>query len=175
MKRFTLAFAILPVTAAVCFAALPWKTMNASADEGYMDATAITFDEVDKEAVNESNCFDACATLWLPLKLVNVDDTTIDKTSDRALHAVMTFSGLLGAGEMRHPLSWASLNYDSAEKGGYLVNLAMKQPEGAPRYDRGAEYKWTPDHSRRVDSDGKAPRYWTHVAIARELARSDRR
>ena len=46
-------------------------------------------------------------------------------------------------------------------RGGYVVNLDKKQLEGAPNYDRGSEFEWTPDYGRKVDSYYKTPSYWT--------------
>ena len=60
-------------------------------------------------------------------------------------------------GETYHPLSWATLKYD-ARKGGYVVNLDKRPLEGAPSYDRNSEFKWTPDHGRRVDSYYSVPK-----------------
>ena len=92
-------------------------------------------------------------------KLGSVDDIMIDKVSGRAIYAVMSFGGFLGMGEKFHPLPWATLKYD-AQKGGYVVNLDKKLLEAAPNYDRGSEFKWTPDYGRKVDSYYKTPSYW---------------
>jgi hypothetical protein len=92
-------------------------------------------------------------------KLGSVDDVMIDKVSGRAIYAVMSFGGFLGMGEKFHPLPWATLKYD-AQKGGYVVNLDKKLLEAAPNYDRGSEFKWTPDYGRKVDSYYKTPSYW---------------
>jgi len=92
-------------------------------------------------------------------KLGNVDDIMIDKVSGRAIYAVMSFGGFLGMGEKYHPLPWATLKYDE-QKSGYVVNLDKKQLEGAPNYDRGSAFKWTPDYGRKVDSYYKVPSYW---------------
>jgi PRC-barrel domain len=93
-------------------------------------------------------------------KLGSVDDIMIDKVSGRAIYAVMSFGGFLGMGEKYHPLPWATLRYDT-QKGGYVVNLDKKLLEGAPYYDRGSEFEWTPDYGRKVDSYYKTPSYWT--------------
>ena len=92
-------------------------------------------------------------------KLGNVDDIMIDKVSGRAIYAVMSFGGFLGLGEKYHPLPWATLKYD-AQKGGYVVNLDKKRLEGAPNYDRGSKFDWTPDYGRKVDTYYGAPSYW---------------
>lgn len=92
-------------------------------------------------------------------KLGDVDDIMIDKVSGRAIYAVMSFGGFLGMGEKYHPLPWATLKYDE-QKGGYVVNLDKKQLEGAPNYDRGSEFKWTPDYGRKIDSYYNADSYW---------------
>jgi hypothetical protein len=92
-------------------------------------------------------------------KLGTVDDIMIDKVSGRAIYAVMSFGGFLGMGEKFHPLPWATLKYDD-QKGGYVVNLDKKLLQGAPTYDAGSEFKWTPDYGRTVDTYYKAPSYW---------------
>ena len=92
-------------------------------------------------------------------KLGTVDDIMIDKVSGRAIYAVMSFGGFLGMGEKFHPLPWATLKYDD-RKGGYVVNLDKKLLQGAPTYNAGTEFKWTPDYGRTVDTYYKAPSYW---------------
>ena len=92
-------------------------------------------------------------------KLGNVDDIMIDKVSGRAIYAVMSFGGFLGMGENYCPLPWATLKYD-AQRGGYVVNLDKKLLEGAPSYDRGSEFNWTPDYGRKIDSYYKVQSYW---------------
>jgi hypothetical protein len=92
-------------------------------------------------------------------KLGSVEDIMIDKASGRAIYAVMSFGGFLGMDKKHHPLPWATLKYD-AQKGGYVVNLDKKQLEGAPNYDRGTAFNWTPEYGRKVDSYYKAPSYW---------------
>jgi uncharacterized protein YrrD len=92
-------------------------------------------------------------------QLGSVEEIMIDKVSGRVIYAVMSFGGFLGMGQKHHPLPWATLKYDT-QKSGYVVNLDKKLLEGAPSYDRGAEFKWTPDYGRKVDSYYKAPSYW---------------
>jgi len=92
-------------------------------------------------------------------KLGSVDDIMIDKVSGRAIYAVMSFGGFLGMEKKHHPLPWATLKYD-AQKGGYVVNLDKKRLEGAPNYDRGTEFKWTPDYGRKVDNYYDVESYW---------------
>jgi hypothetical protein len=91
--------------------------------------------------------------------LGSVDDIMIDKASGHAIYAVMAFGGFLGMGEKYHPLPWATLKYDP-RKAGYVVNLDKKMLEGAPSYDRGSEFEWTPDYGRKVDSYYNVPTYW---------------
>ena len=92
-------------------------------------------------------------------KLGNVDNIMIDKFSGREIYAVMSFGGFLGMGEKHHPLPWATLKYDE-QKSGYVVNLDKNRLEGAPAYDRGSEFEWTPDYGRKVDSYYNVPSYW---------------
>ena len=111
------------------------------------DATTITSGTlIAAEKVRGTNVYNLAGD-----KLGSVEDIMIDKVSGRAIYAVMSFGGFLGMGEKYHPLPWATLKYD-AQKGGYVVNLDKKQLEGAPNYDRGSEFNWTPDYGRKVDS-----------------------
>ncbi len=92
-------------------------------------------------------------------KLGSVDDIMIDKVSGRAIYAVMSFGGFLGMGGKSHPLPWATLKYDNT-KGGYVVNLDKKKLESAPNYDRGSNFKWTPDYGRSIDRYYEVPSNW---------------
>ena len=96
-------------------------------------------------------------------KIGSVDDIMIDKISGRVIYAVVSFgSSFLGMG-MRgkhYPIPWTSLNYD-ARQGGYLISLDNKVLDAAPHHDRDAEFKWTPEYGRKVDSYYKAPSYWS--------------
>ena len=92
-------------------------------------------------------------------KLGTVEDIMIDKISGRAIYAVMSFGGFLGMGEKHHPLPWATLKYDT-QKGGYMINMDKKLLQDAPNYDSNAEFEWTPEYGRRVDSYYKTPSYW---------------
>ncbi len=92
-------------------------------------------------------------------KLGSVDDVMIDKSSGRAIYAVMSFGGFLGMGEKYHPLPWSTLKYDT-EKSGYVVNLDKKQLQEAPNFDEGTAFTWTPEYGKRVDSYYKVPTYW---------------
>jgi hypothetical protein len=83
-------------------------------------------------------------------KLGNVEDIMIEKTTGRAIYAVMSFGGFLGMAEKHHPLPWATLKYDTV-KGGYLVNLDKKMLTDAPSYDRNSKFDWTPEYGRQVD------------------------
>jgi sporulation protein YlmC with PRC-barrel domain len=92
-------------------------------------------------------------------KLGTVEDIMIDKTSGRAVYAVMSFGGFLGIGEKNHPLPWSTLRYDE-RKGGYVVNLDKKMLEAAPTYDRTGDFVWTPDYGRQVDKYYNVPTSW---------------
>ena len=91
-----------------------------------------------------------------------VDDVMIDKSSGKAIYAIMSFGGFLGIGEKYHPLPWSTLTYDES-KGGYVVNLDKQMLEGAPTYDADEEFLWTPDYGQRVDKYYTAPSYWPVV------------
>ena len=92
-------------------------------------------------------------------KLGSVDDILLDKSSGRAIYAVMSFGGFLGMGEKYHPLPWSTLQYDT-KLSGYVVDLDKKALEGAPNYDIDVNFEWTADYGRKVDSYYKAPSFW---------------
>lgn len=92
-------------------------------------------------------------------KLGSIDDILIDKTSGRAVYAVMSFGGFLGVGQKHHPLPWATLRYDT-RLGGYIVDLDKKMLEDAPAYDSDGNFEWTAEYGRKVDSYYKTPSYW---------------
>lgn len=92
-------------------------------------------------------------------KLGSIDDIMIDKASGRAIYAVMSFGGFLGMGAKHHPLPWATLKYDQNHSG-YVVSLDKKMLEGAPNYDTGSDFEWTPDYGRKVDKYYNVPTYW---------------
>jgi hypothetical protein len=89
-------------------------------------------------------------------KLGSVEDIMIDKSTGRAIYALMSFGGFLGIEEKHHPLPWSTLNYDT-EKSGYLVNLDKKMLADAPSYDRNAPFNWTPEYASQVDGYYKTP------------------
>lgn len=92
-------------------------------------------------------------------KLGSVDDIMIDKSTGKAIYAVMSFGGFLGMGEKYHPLPWATLKYDQTQ-GGYVIDMDKKTLEDPPNYDAGSDFQWTPDYGRKVDSYYKVPTYW---------------
>src|SRR5664279_4331448 len=119
------------------------------------EATSITTGTlIAAEKVHGTNVYNADGE-----KLGSIDDIMIDKVSGRAIYAVMSFGGFLGLGEKFHPLPWAALRYDD-QKGSYVVSLDREMLEGAPSYDGGSEFEWTPDYGRKVDSYYRTPSYW---------------
>ena len=76
--------------------------------------------------------------------------------SMKATEMVPIVRGVIG--ESYHPLPWQKLDYDRS-KGGFVVDLDKKQPEGAPYY-KTSNYDWTPDYGRKVDQYYGVPTYW---------------
>ena len=73
----------------------------------------------------------------------------IDKYSGQVSYAVMSFGGFLGIGERYHPLPWRALTYDTG-LGGYVVDVAREQLEGAPSHGRDEAPWGDPAYGRRV-------------------------
>jgi sporulation protein YlmC with PRC-barrel domain len=92
-------------------------------------------------------------------KLGTIDNIMIDKASGKAIYGVMSFGGFLGIGENQYPLPWSQLTYDVG-LGGYVVDLDKRVLEGAPNYERGQTFEWTPEYGRTVDKYYKVPSYW---------------
>jgi len=92
-------------------------------------------------------------------RIGSLERVMIDKTSGKVAHAVISFGGFLGIGEDYYPVPWSMLNYDTA-LGGYRVDITKDQLDQAPRYDRGSDWDWNTDNSRRVYAYYKAPPYW---------------
>jgi hypothetical protein len=67
-------------------------------------------------------------------RLGHVADLSIEKTSGKAVYAIMAFGGFLGLGEKFHPVPWMLLDYD-VEHGGFTVPLTGEALKGAPHYD----------------------------------------
>jgi len=75
------------------------------------DVTKITSGSlIAAEKVNGTNVYNPKGD-----KLGSVDDIMIDKTSGRAIYALMSFGGFLGMGEKQHPLPWSQLTYDEGK------------------------------------------------------------
>ena len=91
--------------------------------------------------------------------LGSIQDIVIDKVSGRAIYAVMSFGGLLGIGEKQYPLPWSVLNYDPI-KAGYVVNLDKKDLIDAPSFHHSADFQWTSEYGRQIDSHYHAPSFW---------------
>ena len=92
-------------------------------------------------------------------KLGTIDDILIDRTTGRAIYAVLSFGGFLGMNEKHHPMPWATLAYDT-KMGGYVVDLDKKILEAAPNCDSDGNFEWTAEYGRKVDKYYSAPGYW---------------
>jgi len=93
-------------------------------------------------------------------KLGSIDDIMIDKATGHTIYAIMSFGGFLGMGEKHFPLPWGQLKYDTS-KDGYVTNLDKKTLESAPNFDPDANFEWTRDYGKKVDTYYKAPDYWS--------------
>ncbi|KIZ48153.1 MULTISPECIES: PRC-barrel domain-containing protein [Rhodopseudomonas] len=75
-------------------------------------------------------------------KIGSIERVMIEKRTGRVSYAVLSFGGFLGIGDDHYPLPWPSLKYN-VELGGYQTMVTNDQLQGAPKYDRGADYDWT--------------------------------
>ena len=74
----------------------------------------------------------------------------VDKFSGQVEYAVMSYGGFLGLGQRYYPLPWRVLTYDTRE-GGYHVDMAERDLERAPSFDRESEPRFSRDYGRRVN------------------------
>ena len=85
-------------------------------------------------------------------RLGSVYNFMVNKRSGQVAYAVMSFGGVLGMGSSYHPLPWKELTYDTS-LGGYVVNLAKQQLEGAPTYSGSEVPAWEDAaYRRRIDT-----------------------
>lgn len=82
-------------------------------------------------------------------KLGTIDHFMVGKSDGKVRYAVMSFGGLFGLGENRHPLPWDQLTYDE-DKGGYSVSLDKDRLKDSPSYRRDQEPSFDRDYNQRV-------------------------
>ena len=92
-------------------------------------------------------------------KLGSVDDVMLDKTTGRAIYAIMSFGAILGLGGHQHPLPWSILRYDRKLEG-YVVNMSKEHLQKVPPYDRAKPAEWTPDYGRKNATSHNTPHYF---------------
>jgi hypothetical protein len=92
-------------------------------------------------------------------KLGVIEDIMIDRTSGRAIYAVMAFGGFLAAGDKHRPLPWSVLSYDPV-KSGYVVNLDRTKLEKAPGWHLAKDFQWTSEYGRQIDHYYETPSFW---------------
>lgn len=93
-------------------------------------------------------------------RLGSVRDVMIDKESGRIAYAILSFGGLLGFGDRRHPLPWSSLRYDRT-LAGYVVDLDRDRLQGAPSYAEDEPIAWNDARwGERLHEYYKAEPYW---------------
>jgi sporulation protein YlmC with PRC-barrel domain len=59
-------------------------------------------------------------------RIGTIDDVMLDKTTGRAVYALMSFDGFLGLGQKFYPLPWSTLTYDEKAEG-YAIPLTHEQ------------------------------------------------
>ena len=92
--------------------------------------------------------------------LGEIYDVMIDKRSGKIAYAVMSFGGLLGIGERYHPLPWATLKYDTRQRG-YVVGLTIEQLQGAPTFAANEMPAWGDRaYEARIHDYYKTAPYW---------------
>lgn len=84
-------------------------------------------------------------------KLGTIHNFMVEKRSGQVEYAVLNAGGggLLGGNPRYYPLPWNMLAYDTGH-GGYVVDLAPGQLEGAPSYQDGEEPRFDGAYDDRV-------------------------
>ena len=83
-------------------------------------------------------------------RLGSIYNFMVDKFSGKVRYAVMRYStGFLGFGERYYPLPWKVLSYDE-RVGGYRIDMAERDLEDAPSFDRDSEPRFSDDYNDRV-------------------------
>lgn len=92
--------------------------------------------------------------------LGEIHDVMLDKRSGRIAYAIMSFGGFLGIGEQYHPLPWATLKYDTRQRG-YVVGLTRGQLQGAPTFALTDSPAWGDRaYETRIHDYYKTAPYW---------------
>lgn len=71
-------------------------------------------------------------------RLGTISSFMVGKRNGRVKYAVLSFGGLFGLGEHRHPVPWDVLTYDT-DQGGYVIDLDKEILKNSPSYDRSSE------------------------------------
>ncbi|UWQ42688.1 PRC-barrel domain-containing protein [Leisingera aquaemixtae] len=90
-------------------------------------------------------------------KAGTIDHLMIDKSSGKAVYAIMTFGGFLGLGEREFVIPWGALSYDSGLDG-FRTSITPDQLKSAP-----AQYEgWHRDrkHEESIYDHYHVPYYW---------------
>jgi hypothetical protein len=82
-------------------------------------------------------------------RLGSIYNFMVDKRSGKVEYAVMTYGGFLGMGTRYYPLPWDILTYDT-RLGGYHVEMAERDLERAPSFDRASEPEFDRSYGNRV-------------------------
>jgi hypothetical protein len=82
-------------------------------------------------------------------RLGSIYNFMVDKRSGKVEYAVMTYGGMLGMGTRYYPMPWDILEYDT-RLGGYRVDMAARDLERAPSFDRQTEPRFDRRYGERV-------------------------
>lgn len=82
-------------------------------------------------------------------RLGTIYNFMVEKVAGRVEYAVMTYGGFLGMGTRYYPIPWRMLKYDT-RRGGYRVDLTVRDLERAPSFDRATEPRFDRAYEERV-------------------------
>jgi hypothetical protein len=84
----------------------------------------------------------------------------IEKVSGQVVYAVMSLSGISGAGEGVHTLPWGKLNYDTS-LGGYRTDTEESELKGAPSFASSEDHDWSSrEQEEELHAYYRIPPYW---------------
>jgi hypothetical protein len=84
-------------------------------------------------------------------RLGTVYNFMVDKVSGQVEYAVLRYGGFMGMGQRYYPLPWRVLTYHR-DAGGYVIDMAARDFENAPSFDRSDEPEFDHEYGRRVHS-----------------------
>jgi sporulation protein YlmC with PRC-barrel domain len=82
-------------------------------------------------------------------RIGRIESFMVGKRDGKVRYAVLSFGGLFGIGERRHPLPWDALTYD-IDREGYVLAIPKDRLEAGPSHGESEEPAFDPDYGERI-------------------------